>query len=131
MIGIALLLSPGCRAPQRPYVCDPAELKVKQRSRSNIDPHALAAWRCNRTIVRRAVAEKRFSIRQLDGARQFFLELTGIELSTMRSHLGRLPGAGIDADLERLDSWLQLHGERLVWDRTSGEIRLASPTEAD
>jgi len=134
LVALALLTVAGCRAPRRPYLCDPSGLDGSKASSSRPlrdDERLLAAWRCNLRVVEHAAAGKRFSIRELDGARDFFLGLTGLELSTMPSHLGRLPARGIRADLKQLNSWFKRHRERLVWDDASGEIRLASPSEAD
>jgi hypothetical protein len=115
---LGLLLVTGllsCSAPVRNYAC---------ATGNGADVDASSVWSCNRDVIRRAAGKKPFSIREFESAARFFEQLTGIELDTRESHLGRLPGEGLWRDLQDLDAWYDLHGASLHWDREHGVVVL-------
>jgi hypothetical protein len=112
----ATLALGGCAAPVRPYRCsiDPAKAEV--------DVHAV--WSCNRDVLGRAARGKRFSIRELVLAAEFFEQLTGLRVDTQPISIGVLPGGDLGRSLEDLDAWYKLHRSRLTWDAGTGTVVL-------
>ena len=102
-----------CSTKIKPYEC-PALV-----SGTGVDAQQL--WDCNREIIMRTVKGKRFTIREFEGAAEFFESVTGIPADVATTPSGAVPGKSIKQDLGKWDAWLD--GHRIYWDPASNRIR--------
>ena len=125
IVALAVLLvaaGGGCSAPVRNYAC------AIEPAAGDIVVHDV--WSCNRDVLRRAAGRKPFSLREFGSTVRFFENLTGIELDTRWSHLGRLPGRSLKRDLAALDAWYELNRSALSWDPGLGTVVFAGLARA-
>jgi hypothetical protein len=102
----------------KPYQCDTLS-DVRGEDAGTV-------WECNRDVMVRAAKQKKFSLREFWGAAEFFERLTGIAADTRDSRQGPLPGTGLRENLEAWDGWYRENGDRLVWDPSTGSVRLSA-----
>jgi hypothetical protein len=113
LLASALIGTAACSTKVKPYEC-PA-----LADRTDVD--AQQVWDCNRDIIVRAVKGKRFTIREFEGAAEFFEQVTGIPADVARTTSGAVPGTRVKQDLRKWDAWLD--GHRIYWDPASSRIR--------
>ena len=75
--------------------------------------------------MKRAVHGKKFSLREFRSAAVFFEELTGIPADTRDTRQGPQPGSGLKQNLADWDAWYGEHRDALVWDASTGTVRLS------
>jgi len=122
---LALLLAlsaSGCSRPVRQYACS---------TRSGEAASATRRWECNREIMHRVVDGGRFSLREYRGAASFFVRLTGIDAESLSTPVGPVPAKGLRHTVELWDAWHAAHGDSLVYDAASGEVRVRGDGSAD
>lgn len=116
----ACLLAAGCSSPTRYYRCDPP-------IKPTVDPRDV--FKCNLDVMQRIVKGRDFSLREFWGAAEFLEDLTGIAADVRETRQGRLPGPKIEDSLRNWNDWYLQYGEHLVWDSTTGSVRLPAPGE--
>lgn len=115
----ALLVAPACTTKVKPYECGAL---VADSSAA-----ALQIWDCNREIMVRVVKGKGFTIREFEGAAEFFESVTGIPADVEATTAGAVPGKGIREDLRRWDAWLEEH--RIHRDPVDGRVKAGEGEE--
>jgi hypothetical protein len=113
LLASALVGATACSTKVKPYEC-PALA-------GGADVDAQQVWACNRDIIVRAVKGKRFTIREFEGAAEFFESVTGIPADTAETPSGAVPGKHIKQDLRKWDAWLD--GNSIYWDPATSRIR--------
>ena len=114
LLASALAGTAACSTKVKPYECP--ELV------GGTDVDAQQVWDCNREIIVRAVKGKRFTIREFEGAAEFFESVTGIPADAAKTAFGAVPGKKIKQDLRKWDAWLDEH--RIYWDPASNGVRV-------
>ena len=114
LLAAALAGTTACSTKVKPYEC-PALL-------DGTEVDAQKVWDCNREIIVRAVKGKRFTIREFEGAAEFFESVTGIVADATKTTSGAVPGKNIKKDLRKWDAWLDEH--RIYWDPASHGVRV-------
>jgi len=115
----ALLATPACSTKVKPYECGAL---IAEPSTA-----ALRIWDCNREIMVRVVKGKRFTIREFEGAAEFFESVTGIPADVEATPTGAVPGTGIRENLRRWDAWLEEH--RILRDPADGRVKAGEDEE--
>jgi len=115
----ALLATPACTTKVKPYECGALV--------ADASTAALQIWDCNREIMARVVKGKGFTIREFEGAAEFFESVTGIPPDVEATPTGAVPGEGIREDLRRWDAWLEEH--RIHRDPADGRVKAAKDAE--